>query len=216
MLEGREQIGEAGQGAERGRGIMSKPGTKEIRQVVEGGGVRGREPICEIAPQPFDGIQLWGIRGEEEQSDIGGQAEGLGFVKGPIVEQQEMETGGIGSREVIEEELKARSIKQRQFQKEALARQRFDGAIEVETLEAISGREQRLDAPGGDAAADDGQETAATFVLRPHAPVTIAGLLRGVPLGQDLGAERVLELRDVLGLFFGCERRGALGLAWSL
>jgi hypothetical protein len=176
----------------------------------------GREPIFEIAPQPFDRIQFRGIRRKEEQSHVGREAQLPGFVEGPIVEQQQMETGGVGSSKMIEEELKALSIEEGEFQKEALSGQWFDRAVEVETLEAIGGREERLHAAGRDAAAHDGQEAAATFILRPHAPVVIAVLLRGLDLGQELCAERLLEVREVCGLFFGWERRGALALARSL
>jgi hypothetical protein len=38
-------------------------------------------------------------------------------------------------------------------------------------------------------------------------------LLDAVYALLQLRTERGLELRHVLGLFFGCERRGALGLA---
>jgi hypothetical protein len=45
--------------------------------------------------------------------------------------------------------------------------------------------------------------------------VLIALLLGAGYLGLELSAERRLELGDVFGLFFGCERRGALGLAFK-
>jgi hypothetical protein len=58
-------------------------------------------------------------------------------VKRAIIEQQEMEAGRISSGKMIEEELKALGIEGRQFQKEALAGEWVDGAVEVETLEVI-------------------------------------------------------------------------------
>ncbi len=124
-----------------------------------------------------------------------------------------MEGSRIGGGKVIEEELKALRIKEGQFQKEALAAQRLHRPVQVETLEAVGGGQERLDASGGDTATHDGQEATATFVLGPHAPLPIAPVLGGLQLGYELSAERLLEVRALLGLFFGWERRGALGLA---
>jgi hypothetical protein len=58
-------------------------------------------------------------------------------VKGPIVEQQQMEARGSKSSKVLEEELKALSIQDRQFQKEALPRPRFNRPVQIKTREAI-------------------------------------------------------------------------------
>ena len=41
-------------------------------------------------------------------------------------------------------------------------------------------------------------------------------LLGSEGMSQKLGSKRVLKLLYLFGLFFGCERRGALGLARSL
>jgi hypothetical protein len=171
------------------------------------------KPVFEVPPEPFEGIQLGRIRGKEEQPDIARQTKSLGFGKGPVVKQEEGEAGGVSGGEVREEELKALGIEERQFQKEALARQGVDGPVEGETREAVGCRDERLDPTGGDAAAQDGQQAAAAFVLGPQAPVRIPLLLRGLYLGQDLRGERVVEVRNLCGLFFGWERRGALGLA---
>ena len=128
---------EAGEGAEGGSGVSVEAFGEEKRKFVEGLGLELREPILEIAPQPLDGIQLRRIRGKEQEGHIFGQAERLGFVKGAIIEQEEMETDGVGGSEVVEEEVKALGVEGGQFQKEALARQGFDRPVEVEALEAI-------------------------------------------------------------------------------
>jgi hypothetical protein len=140
----------------------------------------------------------------------------VGFVKCAIIEQKKMEAEGIGGGKMVEEELKALSIEGGQFEKETLPGQGFNRPIQVETLEAIGGWEKRLEAPGRNAAALDGQQSTATFVLHPQAPPRIAVLLRGRYARVELRAERGLELYGVLWLFFGCERRGALSLALSL
>lgn len=124
-----------------------------------------------------------------------------------------MELGGIGSGKVIEKELKALRIEHGEFQKETLSGLRFHGPVQVETREAVGCGQERLPPPGGDASAHDGQEPTATLILTPHAPLRIAALLRRVDVGQELRAERRLELADFSRLFFGWERRGALGLA---
>jgi hypothetical protein len=126
-----------------------------------------------------------------------------------------MEAGRIRAGKVIEEELKALSIQERQFQKEALSRQWFDRPVQVETLEAVGRGDERLDPAGRDTAAYDGQQAAATFVLRPQPPLPIAVLLGAGYVRLEVRAERGLELGDGLRLFFGCERRGVLGLAFN-
>lgn len=126
-----------------------------------------------------------------------------------------MEAGGISSGKMIKEELKALSIEEGQFQKEAPPCQRFDCPVQIETLEAIRRREQGLDAAGSDATPYDGQQATATFVLGPQPPLPIALLLGARYASLEVRAERGLELGDVLSLFFGCERRGALGLAFN-
>ena len=50
-------------------------------------------------------------------------------MKGAIVEQQQVEAGGIGSGKMIEEELKAWGVEDGQFEKEAFPRARFDRPV---------------------------------------------------------------------------------------
>ena len=140
----------------------------------------------------------------------------MGFVKGAIVEQQQVKLGGMGRREVVEEELKALGVEQGQLRKEALAGLRLHSPVEVRTLEAVGRRQQGLNSASGDAAAYDGEKATATFILRPHPPLLIPLLVGCHGVGQEAAREGLLKLRDVLRLFFGCERRGALGLARNL
>jgi hypothetical protein len=58
-------------------------------------------------------------------------------VKSSIIEQEEREAGRISGGKMIEEERKALGIESREFQKEALAGEWGDGAVEGETLEGI-------------------------------------------------------------------------------
>ena len=134
-------------------------------------------------------------------------------MKGPIIEQQQMEAGGISGGKMIKKELRAWGVEPRQFHKEALPRPRFHCAVQGETLEAVRRGQERLDPAGGDAAAHDGQQTTATFILRPHPPLPLAALPGAVYMRSEVRAERDVKLRNVLRGFFGWERRGALGLA---
>ena len=175
-----------------------------------------RQPVFQIAPEAFDRIEFGGVRGKEQQAQIGGQAQGTGSVKGAIIEEEEMEARRSGGSKMVEEELKALGIEGGQFQKETLPGEGFDGTVQVETLEAIGRRHDWLDAACGEPAAQNGQQPTATFVLYPQPPLPIALLLcTGYPC-LEVCTERRLKLDAVLGLFFGCERRGALSFALSL
>lgn len=183
MRECGQKIGEASEGTKGGSRVRSQALGEEKGEVVEGWRIELREPIFEIAPQALDGIQLRRIRGKKQQRDIRGQAERLGFVKSAIVEQEEMEAGEIDGGEVVEEELEALGVEGRQLQKEALPRERFDGPVQVQTLEVIGRRHEGLDAACRDAPTEDGQEAAPTFVLRPHTPVGVSLLLSSSDVG---------------------------------
>ena len=73
-----------------------------------------------------------------------------------------------------------------------------------------------MDAAGRDTAAEDRQQTTATFVLDPQAPLAIALRVSAGYARLELGGKRGLELDCVLGLFFGWERRGAFSFAFNL
>lgn len=192
---------------------MVEPGQEQGREGVQSTrGMLGK-PIFEVAPQAFDGIEFGGIGGKEEQRDVGRQAERVSFVKGPVIEEHEMEAGGVSGREVIEEELKALRIEEGQFQKETLAGERFHRAIQVQTLKAIGSGDDGLHSPRRDAMAEDGQQPTTAFILDPDATATVSLLLSGLDGAQELRGECSLELGHRGSVFFGWERRGALGLA---
>jgi hypothetical protein len=175
-----------------------------------------RQPVFQISPQAFDGIEFGGVRGKEQQPEIGRESQGAGFVKGAIIEQEEMEAGGIGGSKMVEEELKALGIEGGQCEKETLPGERFNRAVQVETLEAIGRRHDWLNAACCEPAAQNGQEPTPTFVLHPPSPLPIALLLRAGYTCLEVRAECRLKLDTGLGFFFGCERRGALSFALSL
>jgi hypothetical protein len=140
----------------------------------------------------------------------------LGLVTGGVVEQQQVKTLTLRGDEVVEEELESLRIEGRQFQEEALAGQRFDGPIQVEALEAVGRGPQGLDAAGGDTVAHERQQATATFVLRPYPTAPLTWLLGGVAPLWEVPGQCLLKLGYRFGVFFGCARRGDLGLARNL
>jgi hypothetical protein len=194
---------------------VGEPSHEQRREVVEGGGRRVSEPIFKIAPETFDGIELGGIGWEKEHADIGGQAKMAGFVKRAVVEQQQMEAGGVKGGEMVEKELKAFGIEGGKLQKKTRPGERFHRAIQIQALKAVGAGQHGLDAARSNPLPHDGQEPALAFILRPYATVRIAPLVSSVDCGQELSREGVLKLSDCFRVFFGCERRGGLGLAWS-
>ena len=95
-------------------------------------------------------------------------------MKGAIIKDEEMEVGGRRGGQLLQEELKEAAGEGGQLQKEALARRRFHGAIQIQTLEPIGGRDHGLQAPGRDPAAHDRQQATPRFILRPHPTLPIA------------------------------------------
>ena len=137
-------------------------------------------------------------------------------MKRPIVQQEEREASRIGGGKRVEEERKALRIQGWHCQKEALAGEWFDRAVQIEALEVIRRGQKWLDPTSSDATAHDRQQATAAFVLHPQPPLRIALLLSVRSARVELRTERSLELDRILGLFFGCERRGALSFALSL
>jgi hypothetical protein len=178
--------------------------------------MEGRKPIFEIAPESLDGVEFRRVGRKEEQPEVGGKAQRPCFVKRTIIEEEQVEAGRISGGKMVEEELKSVRIEDGQFEKEALASQRLDRAVQVESLEVIRRWQERLDATSSDPTTQHWQEPTATFVLHPQPPLGISLLVGTGDTHAELSGKHGLELRDVCGLFFGCERRGALSFAFNL
>jgi hypothetical protein len=175
-----------------------------------------RKPIFELAPESLDGIEFRGVGRKEEQPDVRGKAQRPRFVKRAIIEEEQVEAGRISGGKMVEEELKPVRIEGGQCEKEALASERLDRAVQGESLEVIRRWQERLDATSRDPTTQKWQEPTATFVLHPQPPLLIPLLVGTRDTHAELSGERGLELRDGFGLFFGCERRGALSFASNL
>jgi len=153
------------------------------RKFVESSRRRGGEPIFKVAPEAFDGVEFGRVGREKKQAHVGRHVERAGCVKSAVVEQEHMKLSGRGRSARVEEELKALRSEQGQCEKEPFPCLRFHCSVQLHTRKARGGREHGRDAAGGDPMAYEGQEPAATFLVRPHA--TGRGALLGgrVPCG---------------------------------
>jgi hypothetical protein len=77
-----------------------------------------------------------------------------------------------------------------QFEKETLACERLDRAVQVESLEVIRSWQERLDATCSDPTTQNWQEPTATFVLHPQPPLGISLLVGTGDTHAELSGER--------------------------
>ena len=77
--------GEAGQGLQGLWGQAAEQLGDAISELPQGGEEEAGEVILEVAPQAFNRIEFRAVRGQEKKGDIGGQAQGVGLVKGAII-----------------------------------------------------------------------------------------------------------------------------------
>ena len=106
-----------------------------------------------------------GLYGEKHGHDVRGPLQGVGFVKGAVIEDQQIERIWKRLGKVVEPELEEGSIQPRQFEKEAGAGSRLDGAIEIKRVERVRDSSEGLHAAGGDAPPDNRQQAHAAFIL---------------------------------------------------
>ena len=128
-----------------------------------------RQSIFEVFPQPLHRVNFWGIRRGENKAHMWRQLHLLRDVRRSIIEHQEIEPISISLCEVVKENLKQAPVESWQFEKKAFASQWLDAAVELKTLQFVLVGCQRFDAAQGQAAAQDGDEAEATFILCPNA-----------------------------------------------
>jgi hypothetical protein len=107
-------------------------------------------------PDALNGVELRAIRGQEQEENIAGEAEGLGLMKGAVVEDEEVAGGGKLGGQVIEEELETRGIEVGKFEKATRPGGGLDRAIQVIVLKDLLDAAERFDPPQREAPPSDG------------------------------------------------------------
>jgi hypothetical protein len=142
-----------------------------------------------------------------------GPLHGVSFVKGAVIEDEQIEGLGKCLGKVVKPELEEGGIQPRQFEKAAGAGGRFDGSIEIKIVERVRDGGDGLHAAGGDAPPDNRQHAPAAFILGNHCDRGAVGT--GRTLLMEHRRERRLERDHGFRTFFTCDERGRLGLARS-
>lgn len=118
-----------------------------------------------MLPDAFNRIELGAIRREEEEQDIGGYVKRLGFMKGPIVQEQEVTRDGILGSKVIEKELETPRIQVGEFQKATRSCGGLDSTRQVIALKHLLDPADGFDPSQCQPPAGDGEQAETTFVL---------------------------------------------------
>lgn len=164
-MNGLDEISVARESLQCGRLIPPEESSDVVLLRLQIGKVQPRQGILEVAPDPFNGVELWAIRWQEHEVHVIGQGEPLGRMCPTIVQKEDIQAVSEGLSEGIEEELEHVRIEIRQFQEEARARRGFHGAIDVEPFEDVLDRANGLHPARGEAPPANGQEAKAAFVL---------------------------------------------------
>jgi hypothetical protein len=110
--------------------------------------VEPSERIFEVPPDPFNAMQLRAGGGQEDQAHVRGEGKLRGCMCPTIVQRQEIEAVRERLREQVDNHLTVLGVQIRQLQEEAFARGERDGPIDIEPLEAMLHRPNRLHTAG--------------------------------------------------------------------
>jgi hypothetical protein len=164
-MNGLHEIGIASEGLQGGRLI----GLEEVAEVILLGIEIGELPpghvVLEVTPEPLNRVQLRAIRRQEEQPYVLRQGKPLGRMCPTIVQQEDIQAGGEGLREGLDEELEQLGVQRGPLQQEPVPCGGFHGAIDIEPLEGMLDGSDRLHTTGGQAPPSDSQEAEAAVVL---------------------------------------------------
>ena len=159
------QVGVAREGLQRRRFIGPEERGYIVLLGLQRREVKPGERVFEVSPDPLNRVQLWAIGRQEHEAPVGREGEPLGGVGPAVVQEQEIQAVREDLGEGIQEELEALRVERRQLQEEPVARGRLHGAIDIQPLEDMLHRANRLHAARGEAPPADGQEAATAFVL---------------------------------------------------
>jgi hypothetical protein len=167
-MNGLNQVGVAREGLQRRCLVGLKERGHVVLLFIQGGKLKPRGRVFEVAPDPLDRVQLGTIEGQAHEAHIFRQGEPLGGMRTTIVEEQEMQAVRKSRGEGVDEDLEGFPVQIGQFQEKPLAAGGRHGAIDVEPRKDVLDCADRLHAVGGEAPAAAGQDAEAAFVLAEH------------------------------------------------
>ncbi len=93
--------------------------------------------VFQVAPHPLDGVQLRTVRWSGYEAHVRRAAKPLGRVRPAVVEPQDVQAGGEGLGERVEEALKALGLEVRQLQEDPCPGRRGYRAIDIKAFEEV-------------------------------------------------------------------------------
>jgi hypothetical protein len=165
---------------------------------IQMGKLPPRQHVFEVAPNALDRVQLGTIGRQPDRADIRRQNEPLGRVGTAVIQEQDVQAIGVRLGKGVEEDLEHLGMEVGEFEKEALAGGRRHCTVDIEPLEDVLDRSDRLDAACGKAAAAHGQQAQTTFVLTEHSHRAV---LRWRDDAPKLLQTACLKLADGFGVF---------------
>lgn len=188
-------------------------GTDLIFQAVKMGEAVSCEFAAEIFPQSLGRVEFRAGWGEKDQRHVGGDAQTFGRMGTALIHQHHIERIRMCFRKQIQEHLHVRRIQPGQEEEKALPALGSHRTIEPTVRILVLSRDDRLHPFQGDAAAQDGHQPPAAFVLGPN--LQGFGVVGGNGCADsfdDLGFEGL----DCTRFFSRLLRRATLGRALSL
>ena len=119
--------------------------------------------LFEVLPEPFDWIQFWAVRREENVIEVAGHVELFGLVERAVVQNQNVQAVRKRPSKPVEEELVSVTIQIVLLQKKSLAGLRLDSSVEVKRFVAWLLPADRLGAGSSNLAPFDRHQTDSAF-----------------------------------------------------
>ncbi len=167
ILKGRE----AGEGSEVLRSQVLNEVIDGVAEGIDGqmgcDGTVGQLPFKGL-PEAFDRIELGTVGRRIDQRDIRRRGDSAGAMGGRVVENQDVEAGGVVLAEVLQEQLKASRIHGGRLQPKSGAGGGLDGGVEPEVMVQESHHLDGFDSARGDALSGRQMQADSGFVRTPQ------------------------------------------------
>jgi hypothetical protein len=167
-MNGLDEIGVVRERLSRGGPIPLAERHEIVLLHIQSGELEPRQGIFEVAPDPFNRVQLWTVGRHEHEAYVGRKGAWLGRMGSTVVQESEVEAVREGLGEGIHEHLEALGVQIRQFQEEPLTSRGFHGPIDIEPLKHVLHHADGLHARGGEAPPADAESAEAAFVVAEH------------------------------------------------